>query len=101
MKKLKIHASWREYLDVLVGDPEPFTTTTGNLWGTKGSRGVGRLPRNLAEAIIDMEPDYTVYSYATPIAWRRDGQWFMPDVYYSVTTTRHQNKISTAIGEMR
>lgn len=100
MRKLRIHDSFNEYADVLSGNPEPFTTTTGNLWGTKGLDGVGRLPRNLADAIIAMNPEYTVYSYATPIAWRLDGIWFMPDVKYSPSTTRHQNKISTAIGVM-
>ncbi len=100
MKKLRIHASWREYLDVLVGEPEPFTTTTGNLRGERFYGGVGRLPRNLAEAIVAMNPEYAVYSYATPIAWRLDGKWFMPDVKYSPTTTHHQHKIRTAIGEM-
>ncbi|GAA4935822.1 hypothetical protein GCM10023224_15760 [Streptomonospora halophila] len=34
---------------------------------------------------------YVVYSYATPIAWVRcDGEYVVPDVGYSVTTTRHQ-----------
>jgi len=37
--------------------------------------------------------DYIVWSYATPIAWwsEEDG-WTIPDVSYSVTTSRHQSK---------
>jgi hypothetical protein len=34
---------------------------------------------------------YTVYSYATPIAWvDADGKATVPDAYYSRTTSRHQ-----------
>lgn len=49
--------------------------------------------------------DYVVYSYNTPIAWHLshdDGEdrWIVPDVKYSMTTTRHQGKISTAISVM-
>lgn len=47
-----------------------------------------------------MNPEYVIYSYATPIAWKMDDKWFIPDVKYSVTTTRHQNKIRVVIGEM-
>lgn len=46
----------------------------------------------------DMELDrerhgitFIVYSYSTPIAWRRgDGNWIKPSVKYSVTTSMHQ-----------
>ena len=42
--------------------------------------------------------DYVVYSYDTPIAWHRaDGFWHMPDVKYSVTTSKHQGRILTAL----
>jgi len=35
---------------------------------------------------------YTVYSYSTPIAWVTEtGHVEIPDVGYSLTTTRHQN----------
>lgn len=35
---------------------------------------------------------YTVRSWATPIAWiLATGQIVIPDVSYSITTTRHQN----------
>lgn len=47
---------------------------------------------NLADA------DYVIYSYATPIAWHTHyGLWVVPDVKYSVTTTRHQSLVRDAI----
>ena len=46
--------------------------------------------------------DYVIYSYSTPIAWRRgDGEWAMPLADYSTTTTRHQNTIRAAIQEYK
>ena len=37
---------------------------------------------------------YTVFSYATPIAWwtKRDG-WHIVDQKFSVTTSKHQTKL--------
>lgn len=50
---------------------------------------------------------YVVESYSTPIAWRLPNRmtgeddstqvWVMPNVKYSVTTSRHQNKIRVAL----
>lgn len=46
--------------------------------------------------------DYVIYSYTTPIAWLRgDGEWAMPEAYYSVTTERHKNTIRAAIAEYK
>lgn len=41
------------------------------------------------------EADYAIYSYQTPIAWHRPDMdcWVMPNVGYSVTTTRHQGVV--------
>lgn len=37
---------------------------------------------------------YVVYSYATPIAWYSTAWgWRVPDVRYSVTTSKHQGKL--------
>lgn len=36
---------------------------------------------------------YVVYSYHTPIAWLADNTWYVPQVHYSATTTRHHNII--------
>src|SRR5687768_2943852 len=44
--------------------------------------------------------DYVVYSYDTPIAWLTYGMWHMPDKKYSVSTSKHQGKISTALSVM-
>lgn len=40
-----------------------------------------------------LKPVSVLYSYQTPIAWKFDGEkdWFIPEIYYSVTTTNHQN----------
>lgn len=51
--------------------------------------GTGWLPREHRAAVL--AADYVVYSYATPIAWHVPGEgWTVPDVKYSVTTSRHQ-----------
>lgn len=56
----------------------------------------GRLPAEWAQRYREDQNEfgvvYTVYSYATPIAWvRGDGRTVIPPVGYSLTTTRHQN----------
>jgi hypothetical protein len=44
---------------------------------------------------------YLIRSYNTPIAWLdARGEWTIPDVKYSVTTSRHQGKIRTAISQL-
>lgn len=44
--------------------------------------------------------DFTVLSYATPIAWHcTDGEgWVIPDVRYSSTISRHQNIVRRTVG---
>jgi hypothetical protein len=56
----------------------------------------GRMPNDWAEMYrADLRSpgiSYVVFSYATPIAWvRTDGVTVIPEVAYSLTTTRHQN----------
>ena len=41
--------------------------------------------------------DYIVYSYATPIAWFKNGEWQLPNHKYSVTTSKHQSIVRKAI----
>ena len=42
---------------------------------------------------------YTVYSYQTPIGWVLiDGTAEVPEIFYSRTTTRHQNIARKAFG---
>lgn len=40
-----------------------------------------------------IKPVTVLFSYQTPIAWKFDGEqdWDVPEIYYSVTTTNHQN----------
>lgn len=56
----------------------------------------GRLPIEYRDSV--KTADYVVYSFSTPIAWHTpDGEWHVPDVKYSQTTTKHQGKISVAL----
>lgn len=56
----------------------------------------GQLPaewRGVFYSAMDASDIYVVYSYQTPIAWYANGIWTMPDVRYSVTTSRHQSSL--------
>lgn len=79
--------------------------TGGSFWATIDRTEVynGRMPDSVAsefeahhrEGLID----YYVLSFGTPIAWVRwDGVRVIPDIKYSVTTTRHQNIVREAWG---
>lgn len=58
----------------------------------------GRLPQELSPNLRNLETDYTVYSYETPIAWRTtQGHWEVPRIKYSPTTLRHQNALRRAL----
>ena len=59
----------------------------------------GRLPSQLSPGLRNIETDYTVYSYSTPIAWRStEGHWEVPNIRYSPTTSNHQTQIRRALG---
>ena len=59
---------------------------------------LGRLPRELSPNLRNLETDYTVFSYSTPIAWRTtQGHWEVPRINYSRTTQRHQSAIRRAL----
>jgi hypothetical protein len=60
----------------------------------------GRMPADACQMLTQAvaraaelgAPLYVVYSYATPIAWALEGELLtVPDVRYSVTTSRHQS----------
>lgn len=56
--------------------------------------GRGRLPDEYCDSLYNAESEpgfYVVYSYDTPIAWAANGEWTVPPVKYSPTTTKHQN----------
>lgn len=58
----------------------------------------GQLP-GAWHATVQVNADYIVWSYTTPIAWHEPGVgWVRPLVTYSQTTTRHQRTIDAAIG---
>lgn len=73
-------------------------------------RDMGQLPYSYKRDYIINDPDYVIWSYETPIAWhatrhldrdidhyRPADYWVIPDVYYSTTTTRHQNIVRVAL----
>ncbi len=102
MKRLTTR-SWQDFRDAL-STLEPFRTH-GQLWGTEGAylSTPGRLPEPwlalYRRSWRDESIDFLVYSYNTPIAWHHapTDTWIAPLVYYSTTTSRHQNKIFAAI----
>lgn len=109
--KLMTRDSWTKFADTLAG-LTPFKTS-GALRGDvqKGRpwmRGWGQLPQKYWDSAERAE--YVVFSYDTPIAWRVrstpgsqaakdgfEGTWYVPNVHYSMTTSRHQSKIRTAV----
>lgn len=73
----------------LVARREPFTGSNlrGGPRGTVGSFGL--LPVEWRRVYQEDDPDYVVWSYATPIAWHGRRGWTVPPVRYSPTTSRH------------
>lgn len=82
----------------------------GHLWSTDHIVGsalfdyeLGQLVSKAPESmwVSVAHSDYIVYSYVTPIAWYDvDNGWVQPSFKYSRTTTRHQNRVATAISVM-
>lgn len=70
---------------------QPFPARGNSMSAIEGKGTTGRLE---GQALGHYQADdvaYTVYSYATPIAWvTRGGFVRVPEVSYSVTTTNHQ-----------
>lgn len=100
--KLSTRDGWWKFARVIHAG-ESFTTS-GALRGEGDgycpmSPFSGRLEGADYDALRDaLAIDYVVWSYATPIAWHdaRDG-WYVVKQSFSVTTSRHQSKIATAI----
>ena len=78
----------------LVARREPFTGSnlTGGSRGTVGS--FGRLPGEWRDRFCEDQPDYIVWSYATPIAWHGRQGWIVPPVKYSPTTSKHVSHVT-------
>lgn len=55
----------------------------------------GRLPTEYTDSVNDA--DYVIFSYATPIAWHTPSGWVVPDVKYSVSTSKQQTLIRAAL----
>lgn len=81
-------------------------TTGGALKGAWESSPVfsGLLPHDEREQLRVAESGnpvgtriYVIRSYSTPIAWYTRGVWTVPNVTYSVTTSRHQSIVRTEI----
>lgn len=75
--------------------------TSGSLQGTYFRTECGMLPQHRMASYLraqDADDFYAVYSYFTPIAWYAHGTWTVPDVRYSVTTSKHQNIVRKAVG---
>lgn len=66
-----------------------------NFHGKKRLQRTGRLPESLWPSVRNAT--YVVYSYDTPIGWFLDDEWVIPDVKYSVTTSRHQSALRNAL----
>lgn len=99
---------WNVLVDILVGTPEDFNPDSATLRGrTVDSHHIypGMLPGPIASDfrryVRDGMIQYVIYSYATPIAWRyHTGKWAMPGTKYSVTTSKHQGRVGTAISQI-
>jgi hypothetical protein len=75
--------------------------TGNNFYGCVGSPdietsySIGLLPH---EFINDLKgADFIIYSYGTAIAWFKNGEWQIPNLKYSVTTSKHQNYVRRSI----
>ena len=76
--------------------------TGNNLYGVVTSFNsviyeMGRIPQEFGHQLKTDQPDYIVYSYGTPIAWHSGKGWFIPNIKYSVTTSKHQNYVRRAV----
>ena len=102
VKQLTINGtSWLTFRDVLRA-LEPFRTY-GNLRGERDTFHEGRMPEPFRSVYHERREfiDYTVLSYATPIAWHDiEHGWVMPDVGYSVTTSKAQGRIAPAVAAL-
>lgn len=100
MKKYRVNSdSWTVLADMLAGEtPEPFQ---GNSMSGNGGPAYqsGQLP---AEYRSDAsKATYVIYSYSTPVAWRRrSGEWVVPAVRYSVTTSKQLGRIRPALARI-
>lgn len=68
------------------------------LSGLAGSRqDTGMMPQGEAERYKSANPNYTVMSYGTPIAWHGESGWDMSTAKHSKTTSVHQGVVRRAV----
>lgn len=75
-----------------------WTGANGSITGRRGpASSTGQLFDHLTDGLEATDAQlrhaqFVIYSYQTPIAWKTvDGEWVVPNVRYSRTTTRHQS----------
>lgn len=95
----KLRTSYQDLQDVIRGR-ERFETN-GAMRGAVNTSPypyTGQLPQSWAQRLLDHNVSYIVWSYSTPIAWYDDERgWYVPDVKYSVTTSKHQNIVRASV----
>jgi hypothetical protein len=71
------------------------------LSGSRYSLGAGRLSgAELDRFYQDVNGlSYAVYSYGTPIYWVSNGETYLVEQKFSVTTSKHQNYVRRAIAD--
>lgn len=95
--------------------PQEFNRDTDTLRGRRESRpAIGRMSGPALDTFAGYRQagaiDYVIYSYGTPIAYRVthyvrhmgacESKWIVPADRYSVTTSKHQGKVRTAISQI-
>lgn len=124
----RVNADSWTVLESILADHEDFNSDSTPLRGRAVNDNhfptTGRLPDDDAIEYLDARKEsrleYVVYSYRTPIAYRMytgkaqnpvyatngkrvgwsDYLWVIPDVRYSVTTSKHQGKVRTALSQI-
>lgn len=83
-----------EALSFYLANRLEFESSSKNLWSKLKRSGIylgdyGMLPKRYHESIN--QAGYVVYSFHTPIAWLVGNTWFVPNVTYSNSSTKHRN----------
>lgn len=80
---------------------KPFSRSGFAMRGVEGKGSdTGRLEGDHLAAYKAADIVYTVYSYATPIAWvKKGGMIVVPSVSYSPTTSHHQGLCRTYLNQ--
>lgn len=95
MTTQSVARSNRHNVHLFVASRRPFRGS--NMSGRTGFVGRGQLPQAYVaafeEAMTTASDFYVVQSYETPIAWFANGQWWVPNVRYSPTTSRQQSAL--------